>query len=290
MLRRIALRCATALGVNISTHGFVECGIITDEIRQARDSVFHTATVQDSVRSFPFLPSLIANFLSLQLWSLAVGRYPSFRHAGQDIAPPEVRPEDDARPWLLPSIWEPLNPNAAPDTSGRTLHPHSNMPSLISTTFVATADLALIQSDLIHELCVAFPFPAASCGADLSHLSLSCRYWNKLTPSSPAHTAVVTSLGHRLESFAAGLPAELKVPHALLLASRFSIADRFRVHRSVTSSELLLPRTSSPSTSCFRKSSCSSTVLPSIDRTTKVRTRLFDVVVRRQIGSFSWSR
>lgn len=46
----IAFRMCTVLGLNINCQKYVEEGLISDAVRQARDMLFHTAFVQDRVR------------------------------------------------------------------------------------------------------------------------------------------------------------------------------------------------------------------------------------------------
>jgi hypothetical protein len=156
---RIALRCATALGLNIATDSFVESGVITNEVRLARNSVFHTVFQQDSVRCslLLVLPFCTDRYLP-QLWSLALGRFVTYRNEDHEIPLPTVDSAVDAQPWLVPTIWQHTDPSAENGSSPRHLQPHSNMAGLVSTTFVATAKLALIQSELIKELFV-FPSP-----------------------------------------------------------------------------------------------------------------------------------
>ncbi|GAA6020766.1 hypothetical protein JCM10207_002016 [Rhodosporidiobolus poonsookiae] len=170
----IAVRCAAALGVNISSEPFVEKGVITDEVRTARDNAFWTIYQQDS------------------LWSLAVGRFVTLGGEDHEIALPPVDRDADAEPWHFPANWLAQDPTPTAEAVPTRLQPHSRVPSYASTTFLATSQLALIQSQLIRDL-----------------------YSLKYAPGSAEQVEAIAKLSHRLEAFAASLPAELQIGHFL---------------------------------------------------------------------------
>ncbi|GAA6048761.1 hypothetical protein JCM3770_003948 [Rhodotorula araucariae] len=133
----IALRCAASLGVFISSQMLVARGVITDKVRDARDRVYWTTMVQDS------------------LWSLASGRFLTMPIEEQDIALPAVDEAADAAPWLLPPSWSAGEGIAPRDKTTKRLVPNASMPSYTSSCFLATAKLAAIQSELISKVYAA---------------------------------------------------------------------------------------------------------------------------------------
>ncbi|GAA6038689.1 hypothetical protein JCM8097_002347 [Rhodosporidiobolus ruineniae] len=163
-----ALRTAMALGVNIASDAFVRSGVITPQVKLARDNCFWSVVQQDA------------------LWSIALGRFVAFRPEDHEIPLPAVDAEEDAAPWVLPSVWEPVDPNASGQLPPQ-LTPHSNIPSYSSSCFLATAKLAQIQTELINDV-----------------------YSLKHTPGSS-----LIKLSLQLEAFAAELPRSLQIGHYL---------------------------------------------------------------------------
>ncbi|BGP20612.1 hypothetical protein JCM10213v2_008775 [Rhodosporidiobolus nylandii] len=151
----VALRCATALGVNVNSRSFVADGVISED-----------------------------------LWSIALGRFISFRSEDHEIELPPADPDVDSEAWLLPSAWraepaagEPVNQRFVPD---------GNIAGQSSSCFIAAAKLAAIQSDLISGV-----------------------YSLKNEPSSAKQLDTLAALSLRLEAFSAGLPVDLQIHHFL---------------------------------------------------------------------------
>ncbi|GAA5871785.1 hypothetical protein JCM1840_003999 [Sporobolomyces johnsonii] len=170
----IAIRCAAALGVNIDSRNLVERRVITSDVRDARDRLFWTCFSQDA------------------LWSLALGRFVTFSTRDHEIDLPAASDEDDARPWLMPSVWDPGSASSIGQGLATRLVPTSTTPGYSSTCLLATSKLALIQSDIIKDL-----------------YSLN----NELHSSRLMD--VVSSINLRLEAWADELPPPLRLSHFL---------------------------------------------------------------------------
>lgn len=101
------------------------------------------------------LRSARADWSTPQLWSLATGRFLTIRVDDQEISLPEPDSAADAAPWPVPAGWDIGEGIDVRDPSGpRRLVPHAAQPSHMSASFIATAKLALVQSELITKMCV----------------------------------------------------------------------------------------------------------------------------------------
>ncbi|GJN94165.1 hypothetical protein Rhopal_007239-T1 [Rhodotorula paludigena] len=108
-----------------------------------------------------------------QLWSLATGRFLTIRVDDQEISLPEPDSAADAAPWPVPAGWD----------IGEGIDP-----SQMSANFIATAKLALVQSELITKI-----------------------YASKAELTTAELLNIISDIDVRLEAWAAELPSSLIV-------------------------------------------------------------------------------
>ncbi|GAA5863052.1 hypothetical protein JCM3774_001405 [Rhodotorula dairenensis] len=115
----IAFRMLHTLGLAIDCTSYVERGVLTEEVRAARDRTLFLLYVQD------------------KLWSAYVGRNPSVLRAQLEPPLPAIDRELDRRPW------QPLPGDCPSDP------PPKPTPSYLSSTFHFTVRLAVIEERIM---------------------------------------------------------------------------------------------------------------------------------------------
>ncbi|GAA5984765.1 hypothetical protein JCM10908_003494 [Rhodotorula pacifica] len=115
----IALRMLHTLGLGIDCSSYVERGILSEEVRSARDRTLFLAYIQD------------------KLWSAYVGRNPSVLRAQLEPPLPAIDRELDRQPWC------PLPADVSSDS------PPKPTPSYLSSTFHHTCRLAIVEERIM---------------------------------------------------------------------------------------------------------------------------------------------
>lgn len=149
-----SMRLSAVLGLGIDCSKQVARGDIPLAMKVARDSLFYTIRVQET------------------LWSISQGRaLLTYRGEEYPIEPPPIDPIEDARPWQSPSIWS--FPRGAPPLP-------DNAPSYISTTFHWTHRLSVLQDRIL-----SFFYVKASRSANAAlytELAQQLQDWEKQLP------------------------------------------------------------------------------------------------------------
>lgn len=118
----IAFRMLHTLGLGIDCTSYVERGVLTEEVRAARDRTLFLLYVQD------------------KLWSAYVGRNPSVLRAQLEPPLPAIDRELDRQPW------QPLPGDCPSDL------PPKPTPGYLSSTFHFTVRLAVIEERIMSTV------------------------------------------------------------------------------------------------------------------------------------------
>lgn len=148
------MRMSAVLGLGIDCSKQVARGEIPAAMKVARDSLFYTIRVQET------------------LWSISQGRaLLTYRGEDHGIEAPPIDEAEDARPWQPPIVW--AFPAGAPPLP-------LNAPSWISTTFHWTHRLSALQDRILSFFYVKSS-PSAS-EANYAELAHQLQAWETMLP------------------------------------------------------------------------------------------------------------